>query len=106
MMKNGSMPVSCAARLCGLARSRSCTSITSSVAGATPRQARRSTCCSLEKPRSSRTSRFTDWPARWFDDDDTISTSGGSPRASSASKSLPITQHRVAELVATTSCFS
>ena len=89
--KNGSMPVKRAARDCGLARSRSCTSTTSIVAGATPRNASRSVDCSLEKPRSSRVRRPTAAPARWLADDDTSSTSGGCPAASSASNSRPIT---------------
>ena len=84
--KNGTMVASCAAREAGSARSRSSTRTVSSAAGATPRTASRNVACSWLKARSSRSTGPAPVCERWLAALDTSSSTGGSPRARSASK--------------------
>ena len=102
--KNGTMVASCAARVAGLARSRSSTCIASSAAGEMPRTARRSVACSWLKPRSRRSTRPLPDCARWLPALDINSTTGTSPRASRASKSAGTTSTGSASLLSRSFC--
>ena len=89
--KNGTIVVSCAARVAGSARSRSSIFTASSSDAGTPRTASCSVACSWLKPRSTRATRAAPPCARWLPALLNSSTVGASPRASRSSKSAGTT---------------